>query len=62
MSWSNNMNSEEFLSHLDNMIDSLLNQYEENNYYGFYTVESQQFDGFDRDDWRYKNAYFSCRR
>ncbi len=56
------MNGEEFLSHLDNMIDSLLNQYEENNYYGFYTVESQQFDGFDRDDWRYKNAYFSCRR
>lgn len=47
---SNNMNGEESLVDLDNMIDNLLNQYEENNYYGLYTVESQQFDGFDRDD------------
>ncbi|SHL72820.1 hypothetical protein SAMN02745136_05569 [Anaerocolumna jejuensis DSM 15929] len=45
----NNMNGEETLLSLDNMVDSLLTQYEENNYYGFDTVDSQQIDGFGRD-------------
>lgn len=45
----NNMNGEETLLSLDNMVDSLLTQYEENNYYGFDTVDSQQMDGFGRE-------------
>ncbi|MGN6712361.1 hypothetical protein [Anaerocolumna jejuensis] len=45
----NNMNGEETLLSLDNMVDSLLTQYEENNYYGFDTVDSQQIDGFGRE-------------
>ena len=45
----NNMNGEETLLSLDNMVDSLLTQYEENNYYGFDTVDSQQIDDFGRD-------------
>lgn len=47
---SNNMTGEESIANLDDMIDGLLNQYEENDYYGFNTIQSQQFDGFDRDD------------
>ena len=47
---NNNMNGEESLLSLDNMIESLVNQYEENNYYGFDNVDSQQLDGFGRDD------------
>lgn len=47
---NNNMNGEESLLSLDNMIESLVNQYEENNYYGFDTLDSQQIDGFGRDD------------
>lgn len=47
---NNNMNGEETLSNLDNMIDDLINQYEENDYYGTNTIESQQIDGFRRDD------------
>lgn len=43
---NNNMNGEESLLSLDDMIDSLVNQYEENDYYGFNTIESQQIDGF----------------
>jgi hypothetical protein len=46
---NNNMNGEESLLSFDNMIDSLVNQYEENNYYGFDTIDSQQIDGFGRD-------------
>lgn len=47
---NNNMNGEETLVSLDDMIDSLVNQYEENDYYGFNTVESQQIGEFRRDD------------
>lgn len=47
---SNNMNGEETLLNLDNMIDNLINQYEENDYYGTNTIENQQIDGFGRDD------------
>lgn len=47
---NNNINGEETLLNLDNMIDSLVDQYEENDYYGFVTIESQQIDGFGRDD------------
>ncbi|MDF2586843.1 MAG: hypothetical protein K0S41_684 [Anaerocolumna sp.] len=52
----NNMNGDESLSAWDDMIDSILNKYEQDNYYGFNMedVMSQQmpFDGFmgrDRD-------------
>lgn len=51
---NNNVNGEESLINLDNMIDSLLNQYEENNYYGFATIDSQQIDGFGRDGRGYR--------
>jgi hypothetical protein len=46
---NNNMNGEETLVNLDDMIDNLLNQYEENNFYGFATIDTQQIDGFGRD-------------
>lgn len=46
---NNNMNGEESLLNLDNMIDELLDQYEDNNYFGFGAVDSQQIDGFRRD-------------
>lgn len=47
---NNNMNGEESLLSVDDMIDNLVNQFEENDYYGFNTVESQQIGGFGRDD------------
>ncbi len=47
---NNNMNGEESILNLDNMIDSLINQYEDNDYFGLNSIESQQVDGFRRDD------------
>ncbi len=47
---NNNMNGEETLLHLDDMIDGLLDQYEDNNFFGFGAVDSQQIDGFRRDN------------
>lgn len=44
-----NMSGDESLLDLDNMIDNMVAQYEENDYYGFNTLESQQVD-FRRDD------------
>ncbi|WP_033165446.1 hypothetical protein [Clostridium sp. KNHs205] len=46
---NNNISGDETLTNLDDMIDNLLNQYEENNYYGFATIDTQQIDGFGRD-------------
>lgn len=46
---NNNMNGEESLLSLENVIDSLVNHYEENNYFGFDTIDSQQIDEFGRD-------------
>ena len=51
---NNNMTGEESLLNLDNMIDTLLGQYDENNYFGFGTIDSQQIDGFRRDDRGYR--------
>ncbi len=46
---NNNMNGEESLLTLNNMIDSLLDQYEENNYFVFDAIDSQQLDDFGND-------------
>lgn len=46
---NNNMNGEESLITLNNMIDSLLDQYEENNYFVFDAIDSQQLDDFGND-------------
>lgn len=54
---TNNMNGEESLLNLDNMIDSLVNQYEENDYYGMDTIDSQQIDRFDRDRRRRRRRF-----
>ena len=46
---NNNMNGEESLLTLNNMIDSLLDQYEENNYFVFDAIDGQQLDDFGND-------------
>lgn len=46
---SNNMNGEESLVTLDTIIDNLIDQYEENNFFDMDTIDNQQIDGFRRD-------------
>lgn len=45
-----NMKGEESITNIDSMIDSLMSQFEANDYYGFNGMESQQMDEFGRDD------------
>ncbi|BCJ98586.1 hypothetical protein [Anaerocolumna chitinilytica] len=46
---NNHMNGEESLLTLNNMVDSLIDQYEENNYYVLDKIDSQQIDEFGND-------------
>lgn len=60
----NNMNGEETLSAWDSMIDSFVNNYEQNNYFGFNEDEviSQQLPYYDYRDWDRDYRYRRHRR
>jgi hypothetical protein len=60
----NNMNGEESLNAWENMIENFVNNYEQNNYFGYNVEEviSQQIPYYDYRDWDRDNRFRRRRR